>query len=104
MADPQNVYIGRSGIVFINKVRFPKKSSKFANPFKIGGKIGRTKEKMTRDDVLHLYKLHLENQIRHGKITKEEILTLKGKTLGCWCSPEPCHGDIIVQMIREFSD
>lgn len=104
MADSQNVYIGCRGIVFINKVRFPPKNSKFANPFKIGGKLGRSKEKMTRDDVLRLYKEHLENEIRTGKITREEILALKGKTLGCWCSPEPCHGDIIVEMINELSD
>lgn len=105
MADPQNVYIGRRGIVFVNKVRFPPKNSKFANPFKIGGKLGRSKEKMTRDDVLRLYKAHLEEEIRLGKITKEEILALKGKTLGCWCeNGDPCHGDIIVAMIKELSD
>jgi hypothetical protein len=36
MNDEKNYYIGRSGVVFINKKRFPEKSSIFANPYKIG--------------------------------------------------------------------
>ena len=23
---------------------------------------------------------------------------LKNKTLACWCSPEPCHGDILIEL------
>ena len=26
----------------------------------------------------------------------DSLLELKGKTLGCWCKPEDCHGDILV--------
>ena len=32
MSDSNNVYIGRSGVVFISKERFPKQSSVFCNP------------------------------------------------------------------------
>jgi len=31
----QHEYIGRYGVVFINKERFPKKSSHWANPFTV---------------------------------------------------------------------
>ena len=31
MVEPNNVYIGRRGVVFINKERFPKQSSPWAN-------------------------------------------------------------------------
>lgn len=24
---------------------------------------------------------------------------LKGKVLGCWCAPLPCHGDVLVEMV-----
>ncbi len=24
---------------------------------------------------------------------------LRGKRLGCWCAPEPCHGDVIAELI-----
>jgi hypothetical protein len=26
---------------------------------------------------------------------------LKGKTLGCWCRPLPCHGDVLVELIEK---
>ena len=25
---------------------------------------------------------------------------LKGKVLGCWCAPKPCHGDVLVELAR----
>jgi hypothetical protein len=32
----------------------------------------------------------------------EELKTLKGKLLGCWCSPKPCHGDVLVKLIQKY--
>jgi hypothetical protein len=26
---------------------------------------------------------------------------LKAKVLGCWCKPEACHGDILVEIIEK---
>lgn len=26
---------------------------------------------------------------------------LRGKRLGCWCKPRPCHGDVLVELLRE---
>jgi Domain of unknown function (DUF4326) len=23
---------------------------------------------------------------------------LRGKVLGCWCSPKPCHGDVLARL------
>ena len=25
---------------------------------------------------------------------------LRGKRLGCWCAPGPCHGDVLVRLLR----
>ena len=25
---------------------------------------------------------------------------LRGRVLGCWCYPEPCHGDVLAEMIN----
>ena len=50
--DENNVYVGRGGVVFINKQRFPKKASPFCNPFKVG-KHG------TRDEVIQKYKEYI---------------------------------------------
>jgi hypothetical protein len=95
MNDENNIYVGRAGIVFIDGVRFPKQSSMFANPFKIG-KDG------TREEVIEIYKNALEKQIAENPNMKEELLKLKGKNLGCWCAPEPCHGDILLELIAKY--
>lgn len=28
----------------------------------------------------------------------ENLKNLKGKVLGCWCQPLPCHGDVYVKL------
>jgi len=30
--------------------------------------------------------------------------TLKGKILGCWCSPKACHGDVLAKIVNEEGD
>ena len=27
------------------------------------------------------------------------IQELEGKVLGCWCKPQDCHGDVLVELI-----
>ena len=46
-----------------------------------------------------------ENWIRTERPDLMKRLTeLKGKTLGCWCKPNPCHGDVLVRLVNELSD
>lgn len=94
MDDPNNIYIGRGGVVFIDKQRFPKLSSNFANPFKIG-KDG------SREEVIEKYRNYITTKIKNDVLLKEELLTLKGKNLGCWCAPEPCHGNVLVELLND---
>jgi hypothetical protein len=93
--DENNVYIGRGGVVFIEKERYPKKSSIFANPFKIG-KDG------NREEVIEKYKIYMKENIEKNKDLQNELLLLKGKNLGCWCHPQLCHGNILLDMIDEL--
>lgn len=94
--DTSNVYIGRKGVVFINGERYPKKDSIFANPYKIGKNID-------REQVLDLYRKFMEENIQQNKIYYvNELSKLKGKKLGCWCHPEPCHGDILLGLIEKY--
>jgi hypothetical protein len=71
--DKHDVYIGRP--------------SKWGNPFGIG-KDG------TREEVIEKY--------RDWLMTQPELLAalpeLKGKTLGCWCAPQACHGDVLAAL------
>jgi hypothetical protein len=94
MQNPQHEYIGRGGIVFINKERFPKKASTWANPFKV------TTE--GRDKCLELYETWVRDKIK--KEGTEELKKLKNKVLGCWCKPEKCHGDILIKILNEIEE
>ena len=63
------VYIGRG--------------SKWGNPFIIG-KDG------NRDEVIAKYIAYAKR-----KFSWEELHTLKGKDLVCYCAPLDCHGDVL---------
>jgi len=100
MKESDNVYIGRAGVVFIknkdgDKERFPKRNSKWANPFKIDKKA--TDKNAERQRVIDAYREYI--------LGEPELLAdleeLRGKTLGCWCHPEPCHGDVLVELLNE---
>lgn len=71
---PGAVYIGRP--------------SKWGNPFVIG-RDGR------RDEVIAKYREWLLAQSEKVAQAKAE---LAGKDLVCWCSPEACHGDVLVEV------
>ena len=94
--DGDNVYVGRAGPIFVQvgnkKERYPKQASIWCNPFKVT-------EQVPLDKSLRLYKKHLREMLE-DEDTLEEFLSLEGKTLGCWCKPERCHGDVIVDELN----
>jgi hypothetical protein len=94
MNDSDNIYIGRGGVVFIDGKRFPPSASEFANPYKIG-KDG------IREEVIEKYKVMIENKIKSNYEFANKIKNLKGKNLGCWCKPESCHGDILLEIANK---
>lgn len=67
-----------------------RRPAKWGNPFRIG-KDG------TRSEVIAKYEHWLLNQPE----LLSDIMELDGKTLGCWCSPKPCHGDVLVKLIEQ---
>ena len=71
------VYIGRG--------------SKWGNPFKIG-------RDGTRSEVIAKY----ERYIRRSPDLMKAIPDLEGKTLGCFCKPQACHGDVLVQLLNDI--
>lgn len=64
------VYIGRG--------------SKWGNPFVIG-------RDGDRAEVIRLYREYLLSR----PDLLAEVRSLKGKTLGCYCKPQACHGDLL---------
>lgn len=94
MADPNNVYIGRKGVVFVDGKRFPLTDSVWANPFKI------TRD-MSSDQTVDVYEKWIRDYLKMYPQMLEALKTLRGKTLGCWCKPERCHGDVLASIIDE---
>lgn len=54
----------------------------------------------SREEAIEKYRLYLWNEIKAGRITKETLLELDQKVLGCFCKPQACHGDIIVKAVK----
>lgn len=94
--DTKNEYIGRAGIVFIDGERYPKRSSPFQNPFKIG-KDG------DRDEVIDKYRSYIIDNIEKNEILMKQLINMKGKRLGCWCYPDACHGDVLLELIDMYT-
>ena len=90
--DPDNLYIGRRGIVFVNKERYPKQDSKWCNPFKVT-------KKQDRETCCSFYMDYIIEKIIDDPV-KYDINELRNKRLGCWCCPLECHGDYLIKIIR----
>ena len=44
-----------------------------------------------------------EDYLYSSEYLLSQIHTLKGKTLGCWCAPNACHGDILWKFANQYS-
>jgi hypothetical protein len=71
--DEYDIYIGRP--------------SKFGNPFKIG-------RDGNRAEVIRKYHIWIFSQPK----LMASLRDIKGKRLGCWCHPLPCHGDVLAML------
>lgn len=83
---PYHVYIGRA---------CPTRrlaASPWANPFKLVGP-GR----MTRAESIAAYRRYLVLDRPDLIVLARQLLA--GRVLACWCEPEPCHGDVLVEWI-----
>jgi hypothetical protein len=92
-SDPNHLYIGRKGIVFVDGARYPPTDSSFANPYRIGV------DGITRETCLIKYEKYIRDKIGKGHV---DIDILRGRVLGCWCKPDRCHGDILLKILREM--
>ena len=73
---PDAVYVGRP--------------TKWGNPFNIG-------RDGTREEVITKYRRYIQPTLTF----RYDLQELRGKDLVCWCSPLPCHADIL---LREAND
>lgn len=82
-----DVYIGRA----CNMGGWNLPQSPWANPFTIT-------PYETRKDVIERYRKYI--------LGRPDLLArlheLRGRTLGCWCKPRECHGDVLVELIHSL--
>lgn len=52
----------------------------------------------TRREAIDAYESYLLDRINEGGWPFiERVAALKGKRLGCYCAPLPCHGDVLAR-------
>lgn len=66
--------------------------SRFGNPFKIG-------RDGTREEVISKYHLWFYARLAAEPDFRRAVELLAGRTLGCWCRPLACHGDVIAEYL-----
>ena len=81
-----DVYIGRAG---------QGKDGYFGNPFRL-------EATMTRGGTLDRYRKYFYYRLSTDEKFRRRIGELQGKTLGCFCKPNPCHGDIIKEYLERM--
>ncbi|GHF89197.1 hypothetical protein FHX82_005899 [Amycolatopsis bartoniae] len=75
-------YIGHAG------PRHSWPESDFANPFV-------REAKTDREAMVRHYREYLDG--RPDLLARLD--ELKGRALGCWCAPQPCHGDVLLERL-----
>lgn len=79
--DVFDVYIGRP--------------SRWGNPFLMGADG-------TREEVIAKYEVWIQEPEQAA--LRARLPDLKGKRLGCYCAPAPCHGDVLVRLADATSE
>jgi len=77
-----DVYIGRP--------------SKWGNPFSCKEDTLAKYKVKNREESIKKYEEWILNQPELLK----DLHELKDKTLGCWCKPKACHGDVLKKLVR----
>lgn len=85
---PSNmIYIGRN----LNMGGWKLPKSKWHNPF--------TVKEFGKDEALRRYREYILNTTE----LLNSLHELGGKILACWCHPESCHGNILIDLYRGYT-
>jgi hypothetical protein len=67
----------------------------FGNPFR----LRKENDDAERESVCDMFELYFLGKIVEP-VFRTAVLSLKGKTLGCFCKPKRCHGDTIALYLQ----
>ena len=88
-----DVYIGRAG---------KGQDGYFGNPVRIGATCTFCgKFHADGGSTLPCFTNYFLTRLEKDPEFKRRIVALKGKTLGCFCKPKPCHGDVIAAWVEK---
>lgn len=79
-----DVYIGRP--------------SKWGNPFS-HQPLPNTVQVASRLKAIDAYEDWIRNG--EGRHLLNDLHELEGKTIACWCHPQPCHGNVLLKLLEE---
>jgi hypothetical protein len=90
--EPYHVYIGNQ----MPWEPYRLKKSVWANPYNGAFRSG----EITREEVLSKYREHVLSNPQ----LLDKLPELEGKVLACWCAPEPCHGDVLLELAWQAAE
>lgn len=94
-ADPGMTYIGRSGHGLI---------SLWGNPIRAEQPCRECGKSHTTRETIPCYARFLQTTLAaQPHQLRQNILSLTGKTLVCFCAPAPCHGHEIIRLWRQLA-
>lgn len=73
--------------------------SKWGNPFSHASGTLAQFRVSTREQAVFEY----ERWVKTQPELMEALPELQGKTLGCWCKPKYCHGDVLARLAEEVA-
>jgi hypothetical protein len=90
--EPFDVYIGRPG---------QGEAGPFGNPIRAGESCPECREfHAFPGATLECFERYFLRRVAADLPFREQVMALKGKTLGCFCTPpNPCHGQVIVAFL-----
>ena len=66
----------------------------FKNPFASG----------SRETNISNFRRYFFQRMELDKAFREKVMALKGKRLGCFCPPLPCHVDVIADFLNGLKE
>lgn len=81
---------GREGVTMIDR------STQFGNPFRLEKDGG----EFTRGESIDWYRRWFMQKTGDREF-RQAVEALRGETLGCYCKPDACHGDVIIEYLNE---
>jgi len=84
--------LGRDFDVYIGRAAYGFPESPWHNPFRVGTGEG---DVATRELAVGCYCVFLSKSPELVERIRAELV---GKSLGCWCKPLACHGDVIARV------